>query len=156
ALTLATVFAIEFTMPVWVALLALIFLDEHLNRGRVVMLILGLAGIGIILRPGAGAFQPAMLVMLLGSIVYAAHIITTKRLAATDSPIAVLFWMSLVQLPITLVAAVPRWVTPLAADLPWIVALGCGGFLAHYSMTRALKHAHATQLVPIDVLRLPH
>src|SRR6266850_2693665 len=75
ALTLATVFAIEFTMPVWVALLAMIFLGERLNRGRVVMLILGLAGIGIILRPGAGAFHPAMLVMLLGSIIYSAHMI---------------------------------------------------------------------------------
>jgi len=155
ALTLATVFAIEFTMPVWVALLAMIFLGERLNRGRVVMLILGLAGISIILRPGAGAFHPAMLVMLLGSIIYSAHMITTKRLAATDSPIAVLFWMSLIQLPITLVAAVPQWVMPLAADLPWIVAIGSGSFLAHYSMTRALKLADATLVVPIDFLRLP-
>src|SRR5512145_257776 len=52
ALTLATVFAIEFTMPVWVALLALAFLGERLNSGRVVMLVLGLAGVAIILRPG--------------------------------------------------------------------------------------------------------
>lgn len=37
ALTLATVFAIEFTMPVWVALLAMIVLGERLNRGRIVM-----------------------------------------------------------------------------------------------------------------------
>jgi hypothetical protein len=39
-LTLATVFAIEFTMPVWVALLAVFFLCERMNRGRMVMLVL--------------------------------------------------------------------------------------------------------------------
>src|SRR3990172_2792107 len=89
ALTLATVFAIEFTMPVWVALLALIFLGERLNRGRVVMLALGLAGIAIILRPGAGEFHPAALVMVLGSVFYAGNMIMTKRLSATDSPLAV-------------------------------------------------------------------
>jgi len=50
---------------------------------------------------------------------------------------------------------VPQWVTPLAADLPWIVAIGSGSFLAHYSMTRALKLADATLVVPIDFLRLP-
>src|SRR5262249_5279036 len=75
ALTLATVFAIEFTMPVWVALLATAFLGERMNRGRVVMLVLGLAGIAIILRPSAGAhlggFHPAALVMVLGSMFYA-------------------------------------------------------------------------------------
>src|SRR5436190_1602719 len=63
ALALATVFAIEFTMPVWVALLAAAFLHERLNRGRVVQLVLGLAGTLIILRPGAGVFHPATLVM---------------------------------------------------------------------------------------------
>src|SRR5437868_14107335 len=75
ALTLATVFAIEFTMPVWTALLAALFLGECLNRGRVTQLALGLIGVAIILRPGVGALQPAALVMLLGSMFYAGNMI---------------------------------------------------------------------------------
>src|SRR6185436_3732828 len=109
ALTLATVFAIEFTMPVWVALLAAAFLHERLNRGRVVQLVLGLAGTLIILRPGAGVFHPAALVMLVGSLCYAGNMIFTKRLSSTESPLAVTFWMSVVQLPVTLIAAWPAW-----------------------------------------------
>ena len=155
ALTLATVFAIEFTMPVWVALLATLLLGERMNRGRVVMMVLGLAGIAIILRPGGSALHPAALVMVLGSIFYAAHMITTKRLSATDSPLAVLFWMSLIQLPLTLGAALPQWAAPQLADLPWIVAIGGGSFIAHYSMTRAMRLADATFVVPLDFLRLP-
>jgi len=155
ALTLATVFAIEFTMPVWTAVLAAIFLHERLTAPRLVQLVLGLAGVMIILRPGLGAFHPAALVMVLGSVFYASNMIFTKRLSATDSPLAVTFWMSVVQLPVTAVAAAPQWVMPSIADLPWIFAIGCGSFAAHYSMTRAMKVADATVVVPIDFIRLP-
>src|SRR5688572_26960078 len=57
-LTLAMVFAIEFTMPAWVALLAMLFLGERMNRGRWVMLVCGLAGVALIVRPGFGDFEP--------------------------------------------------------------------------------------------------
>jgi drug/metabolite transporter (DMT)-like permease len=155
ALTLATVFAIEFTMPVWVAVLATLFLGERMNRGRVVMLVLGLAGIGIILRPDAGGLHPAALVMVLGSMFYAGNMVMTKRISATDSPLAVLFWMSLTQLPLTFVTALPQWVTPRPVDLLWALVIGSGSFVAHYSMTRAMKLGDATLVVPIDFLRLP-
>jgi drug/metabolite transporter (DMT)-like permease len=155
ALTLATVFAIEFTMPVWTAILAALFLGEHLNRGRVTQLTLGLVGVAIILRPGLGAFHPAALVMVLGSMFYAGNMIFTKRLSSTDSALAVTFWMSAVQMPITLAAALPGWVAPALADLPWVLAIGAGSFAAHYSMTRAMKLADATVVVPIDFIRLP-
>ena len=155
ALTLATVFAIEFTMPVWTAILAALFLGERLNRGRVVQLALGLIGVAIILRPGLGAFHPAALVMLLGSMFYAGNMTFTKHLSATDSALGVTFWMSVVQMPITMVAALPNWVTPALADLPWILAIGAGSFAAHYSMTRAMKLADATLVVSIDFIRLP-
>lgn len=55
-----------------------------------------------------GALHPAALVMLLGSLFYAGNMIMTKRLSATDSPMAVLFWMSLIQLPLTLATAAPQ------------------------------------------------
>ena len=155
ALTLATVFAIEFTMPVWTAILAALFLGERLNRGRLTQLALGLIGVAIILRPGLGAFHPASLVMVLGSMFYAGNMIFTKRLSSTDSALAVTFWMSAVQMPITMAAALPGWVAPAIADLPWILAIGAGSFAAHYSMTRAMKLADATVVVPIDFIRLP-
>lgn len=155
ALALATVFAIEFTMPVWTALLAFAFLGERLTANRVVMLVLGVAGISIILRPGVGPFHPAALVMLFGALLYAGNMIFTKSLSATDSAIAVTFWMSVVQAPVTLAAALPQWVVPHAVDLPWIAGIGAGSFAAHYSMTRAMKYADATVVVPIDFSRLP-
>jgi drug/metabolite transporter (DMT)-like permease len=155
ALALATVFAIEFTMPVWTAILAALFLGERLTQPRLVQLGLGLVGVLIILRPGAGSFHPAALAMILGSLCYASSFIFTKRLTSTDNALAVLFWMSVVQTPISLVAAIPDWVTPVLADAPWIAGIGAGAFTAHYCMTQAMRLVDAMVVVPIDFIRLP-
>jgi len=155
ALALATVFAIEFTMPVWTAILAALFLGERLTQPRLVQLSLGLVGVLIILRPGAGSFHPAALAMILGSLCYASSFIFTKRLTSTDNALAVLFWMSVVQTPISLVAAIPDWVTPVLADAPWIAGIGAGAFTAHYCMTQAMRLVDAMVVVPIDFIRLP-
>ena len=154
-LTLATVFAIEFTMPVWASLLAWMFLKERLTFPRLVMLAFGLAGVLVILRPGAGSFHPAALAMVLGSLCYASSFIFTKRLTSTDSTLAVLFWMSVIQTPISAAAAAPQWVAPGWADVPWILGIGAGSFSAHYCMTRAMKLVDAMVAVPIDFIRLP-
>ena len=154
-LPLAMVFAIEFTMPVWAALLAFPLLGERLNRGRIIMLVLGLAGICIILKPGVAEVKPAAWAMLAGSFAYAATMIGTKRLAQSDSAMAVLFYMSAIQAPLGLIPALPGWVTPGLSDLPWIVAVGAAGLSAHFCMTRSLRIADATFVVPIDFLRLP-
>jgi drug/metabolite transporter (DMT)-like permease len=155
ALPLATVFAIEFTMPVWTALLAALLLGEHLTRPRLVMLGMGLLGVLIIVRPGLGLFHPAALVALAAAFLYAGNMIATKRLSTTDSPLAVLFWMSVVQTPLALVTALPQWVAPPPSSIPWMAVMGVGSYAAHYCMTRAFKLADATVVVAIDFTRLP-
>jgi drug/metabolite transporter (DMT)-like permease len=155
ALPLATVFAIEFTTPIWTAVLAVLILGERMNPDRVVMLALGLAGVLVILRPGLGAFQPAALVMLAGAFFFAVQFILTKKLTSSESPLAVLFWMSVIQTPFCLAAALPAWKMPVMQDLPWIVLIGLGSFTAHYCITRAMKLADAMVVVPVDYFRLP-
>jgi drug/metabolite transporter (DMT)-like permease len=154
-LPLATVFAIEFTMPVWTAVLAVLLLGERLNQGRIVMLALGMAGILIILRPGVDDVHPAMLAMLAGSFAYASMSIMTKRLSQTDTALAVVFYMAVIQFPLALLPALPTWVAPRPADIPWILLVGSGGLTAHYCLTRAVRVADASLVVPIDFLRLP-
>jgi drug/metabolite transporter (DMT)-like permease len=155
ALPFATVFAIEFVFPVWVALLAMLVLGERMNRGRVVMLVLGLAGVLVILRPGFAFIHPAAFVMLAGSLGFAVNAVTTKQLSRSDSTTAIIFWMLVMQTPPALIAAAPRWVAPQLADLPWICALGLCNVSAHLCLTRALRLADASLVVPIDFLRLP-
>src|SRR5260370_22670086 len=67
-LPLATVFALEFTTPAWTMVLAVLFLGETLTRGRIAAVVLGFVGVLVILRPGAGSFQPAALLVLMAAV----------------------------------------------------------------------------------------
>jgi drug/metabolite transporter (DMT)-like permease len=78
-LPLATVFAIEFMMPVWAGLLAVLLLGEHFTVSRAATIVLGFLGVLVILRPGIEAFQPAALGVLIASFGYAASNIATKK-----------------------------------------------------------------------------
>ena len=77
-LPFATVFALEFTAPAWVALLAVLFLGERMTPTRAVALIVCSIGVLLILRPGMEAFQPAALLVLVGALLFAITAILTK------------------------------------------------------------------------------
>ncbi len=154
-LPLAEVTAIEFTTPIWLAILAVVFLRERLDRGRLVAIVLGFTGILVILWPGIEAVQPGALVVLAGALGFASTHIFTKKLTATESPLAILFYMSVVQLPLGLVPALFAWVPPTLADAPWLVILGVSALTAHYGLIRAFRLADATVAIPMDFLRLP-
>lgn len=155
ALPLAMVFAIEFTIPLWTALLAALMLGERITAPRMVMLALGLAGVLVILRPGLSLIHPAAIVLLFGTMGFAAQFIYTKQLSATEHPLSIIFWMCVIQTPVGLLASLPGWVTPGVADLPWIALMGVASYTAHYCITRAVKAADASVVVPIDFIRMP-
>jgi len=154
-LPLATVFSLEFTIPIWSALLAVMFLGEKLNRGRIVAIVFGFGGVLIILRPGTEAIDVASMVVLAAAFGYAVSYISVKRLTAWDEPFAIIFYMNLMQLPMGLVPALFDWVPPVTNDIPWILLVGVTGLTAHYSITKAFQLADATLILPIDFLRLP-
>lgn len=156
-LTLSDLTAIEFTVPVFTAVLAVIFLGERMWRHKWIATLLGFAGVLIILQPEGSAFSVAGFVMVLGSALYAGSGVLVKYLTRTDSPQGIIFWMNSLQLPLGLIPAVFifDWVTPAPADVPWILAWGLSGLWAHYSMARALSLADITIIFPLDFLRLP-
>ena len=154
-LPLSEVFAIEFTTPVWAALIAAFFLSERLNRGRIVAVVLGFLGILVILRPGVASIEPGALAVLGAAVGFAITMVATKALTKTDSAMTILLYMSLLQLPIGVVLAAPVWTTPDPLQLFWLLVVGAVGLSAHYCAARALALADATIVVPMDFMRLP-
>lgn len=152
---MAEVFAIEFTVPVWTALLAAVLLGERLTAARLLAVALGLAGVFVIVRPGSGMIHPAALAVLLGAIAFALAYIMTKMLARTETPLCILFYMTLVQLPLGLAPALANWSSPPPHVWPWILVVGTMGLATHYCLARAMALADATVVVPLDFLRLP-
>ena len=109
-LPLATVFAIEFTTPIWVALMAVWFLGEKLNRGRLVAILFGFGGTLIILRPGLEVFDVGSMAVLWAAIGFASAYIFTKVLSDSESPLTILFYMTGVQAIIGFVPGLIVWV----------------------------------------------
>jgi drug/metabolite transporter (DMT)-like permease len=155
-LPLATVFALEFTLPAWVALLAIPLLGERMRASRAGSIVLGFAGVLIILRPGAEAFQPAALLVLACALGFAISLITTKQLTKDVSTFAILFWMNLMQFPIGLAGSDPFYLARLGVEqLPAFLGVGISGLASHYCLANAFRSGDATVVVPLDFLRIP-
>jgi drug/metabolite transporter (DMT)-like permease len=152
---LAEVFALEFTVPVWTAVLATVLLGEQLTRARITAIAFGVLGVILILRPGSAVVNPASLAVLGSALGYATSHTLTRRLAQVDTPLTILFYMTLIQLPLGFVTSIFDWNTPSLSMLPWIVVVGVTALSGHYCMARALALADAIVVVPMDFLRLP-
>jgi len=154
-LPLAEVFALEFTAPLWTALLAALFLGEKLTLQRILALLAGLLGVFIIVRPGSEIYNPAALVVLAAAIGFAVSFVSTKALTKTDSPLLILFYMCLMQMPLGLLLAWPQW-QPISLEQGLIIFLiSIAALSAHYCLNQALKLADVTLIVTLDFLRLP-
>jgi drug/metabolite transporter (DMT)-like permease len=155
-LPLATVFALEFTLPIWVALLAVVFLRERLTGARVASIILGFTGVLVVLRPGVESLQIGAFVVLAAAFGFAVTTIATKKLTATETTFSILLWMNLIQLPLNLLGSAPAFWTKLDAwhVLP-LIGVCVGGLSSHWCLTNAYRHGDAVMVVPLDFLRLP-
>lgn len=154
-LPLAEVFAIEFTTPIWATILAILFLGERLNRGRTVALVFGFLGILVILRPGLAVIEPGAFAVLGAAVGFAITLTLTKYLTRTDSPLTILLYMAVIQLPFGIVLSAMEWTTPSLLQLFWLIVVGAVGLSAHFCTAKALSLADQTIVVPMDFMRLP-
>jgi drug/metabolite transporter (DMT)-like permease len=152
---IAQVVAIEFTMPIWTALLATAFLGERLSAPRIAAIALGVVGVATIVRPATDHVDMGQLVALGAAVGFAIAVVMVKSLTESESAVSIIFWMLVVQSALGLVPAVLVWRTPSLEVLPWIVVISVCGTYSHYCMARALQHAGATTIVPMDFLRVP-
>ncbi len=155
-LPLAMVFALEFTMPGWTALLAVWLLHEKMTPSRFGVVALGLIGVLVILRPGIADFNPAAFLVLGAAVGYAITMITTKQLTMTETTFGIIFWMAVIQLPLSLLGSDPAVFIHLDARhiLP-AIGVGIAGMTSHYCLSNAFRAGDATLVVPLDFMRIP-
>jgi len=152
---LAQLFAIEFTAPLWTALLAPLFLKERLTGVRLISALLGFAGVVIVVSPGTIAIDRGTIYALVAAVGFACHFIMTKHLTRREGAFLLLFHMHLAMGCIALVFSISSLKIPdLVASL-WVVAVTLLGLSAHYGLTRAFALADAIVVAPMDFLRLP-
>ena len=154
---LAQVFALEFTQPIWVILLSPLLLHERLTALRLTAALIGFAGILIVARPGAATLSPGVIAAAASAIFFALTAISTKSLTRIASIGCIMFWLTLMQAGLGLVASgLDGQITlPTLTTAPLLLLVGLAGLLAHYCITNALAIAPATVVVPFDFARLP-
>ena len=156
-ISLAQLFALEFTSPIWLMVFAALFLGERLTGIRLTALALGFLGALIVARPGTGGDPLGLLIAAMSAVGFAGSIVITKALTRTETIVGILFWLTLMQAGMGLIAT--GWDGDIAWPplnlWPWVVLVGCAGLVAHTCLTNALMLAPATVVTPIDFLRLP-
>jgi drug/metabolite transporter (DMT)-like permease len=154
---LAQVFALEFTTPIWVIMLSPLILRERITPLGAISAVIGFVGILIVARPGAATISPGIIAAALCAIAFAFTAIFTRKLTRTETITCILFFLTGMQAIFGLVAAGYDGdiALPSLATLPWVIAIGFAGLIAHFCLTTALSIAPATVVMPMDFARLP-
>jgi drug/metabolite transporter (DMT)-like permease len=147
--------AIAFATPLFAAAGAAAFLGETLRHGRLAAILVGFAGVLIVLRPGGGALHPGALAVLASAVALAAIGLIAKVLARHDPPRTIVAINLVLSVPLALLAAVPFWTTPSLATLGLMAVQGALGAASQVCFIKALGLADASLMMPIDLVRLP-
>ncbi len=154
---LSQLFALEFTSPIWVILLAPVFLSEKITKIGLLAAALGVIGVLIVTRPFGAEISPATIAAALAAIGFAFTAIFTRKLTRTQSITCILFWLTVMQAVFGIIGAGHDGdiALPSGDALPWIILIGFAGLIAHFCLTTALSLAPANIVMPIDFIRLP-
>ncbi len=148
-LQLAETGAIQFSVPILIALLSAAFLGERLDARRWVAVVGGFAGVLLVIRPGSSAFHPALLLSVGNAVIYAAFNLLTRRMAASESPEAMQLLSAAVAALVLAPFAIAQWQMP-GSLLQWALLALCGllGGTGHLFVATAHRHASAAVLGP--------
>jgi drug/metabolite transporter (DMT)-like permease len=145
---LADATAVAFFAPILVTILSVVFLGEKIGIHRVAAILAGFAGVLLIVRPGTGTLDPALLLALAGAFANAVYLLLTRRLAGADDAASTQFNTTAVGAAILTAIVVPVWQTPEPAVLALMAAAGLFGAISHFCLVRAFVHAPASLLSP--------
>jgi drug/metabolite transporter (DMT)-like permease len=154
-LPLAKAVTISYSTPLFVTILAVLFLGEMVRLRRWTAVGLGFIGVLVIMRPGADTFDANTLVALTAAVLSAIVAISIKVLSRTEKPDAIVLWTTMLWVPLSLVPALFVWTWPTGWTWAWIIGAGFFGTAGHMFWTRALKRGDASMLTPISFMQVP-
>jgi len=146
-LPLADTMTIWMAAPVWAVVLAAFLLGERVDLGRWLAVVIGFIGVAVALDPSSAALSMPALVALLGSVLFACMMIAGRKLRGTPDVVLV-GWQTLGTLLMGVALLPFGWVTPTLTDTALLGLLGIVAMIAHLCVTRSLKLAEASVVVP--------
>ncbi len=151
---LADGIAVAFTAPLFITALSVPVLGERVGPARWLAVLVGFAGMLVIVQPGTGSFRPEMAIIVASAFVFALGITYTRRLSRTETVAGMFTWTTVVSLVVFGPLALLTWKTPDATHLGAFAALGLIGGAAHYLVGIAYRNAPAAVVAPQEYVAL--
>ena len=145
---LAEAVLLSYTSPLFIPIIAFLWLHEPLNRRIRIAVLIGFAGVLLILKPGLSIFQPVALVALSAALFASLAMVTIRRMSDTERPESIVFFFTLLS---TVISAVPltwAWQAPGREALVILVFLGLAAMAGQLLMTKGYGLAPAAQVGP--------
>ena len=153
-LPLAEAAAISFVGPVLVAALSGPLLGERLGKRQWLAVLLGFAGVVVIVRPGGGVFSVHAVFPLASALFFAFYQLLTRQLAGRENPFTTLFFTALVGAALTSLPLPFTWQTPTLAQAAFMLGIGMLGGTGHFLLIRAVGQASPAALAPFIYTQL--
>ncbi len=137
--------------PLFIPLVVLVWFRKSVQPMVWLSLLIGLAGIILIIKPGPQMFQnPASLLALLAAVFSALALVATNKLSETEPPMRILVYNFGISTVLLAPVCVFAWKPPTPHQ--WLLLAGVGGFyaLTQYLIILAYRHADAAQISPFN------
>lgn len=154
-LSLADATAISFTTPLFVIIVAVLFLGEKVRWRRWTATAIGFAGVLAMMRPGQGELDPVMLLALFGASLTAVVVCLVKSLTGSESTRAMLVLFTLWSAAFLAGPAIYVWQDPSLWAWAMAAAMGLLATIGQSFVIKAYTEGEATAVSPFDYLRLP-
>jgi drug/metabolite transporter (DMT)-like permease len=151
---LADSMALQFSRPLFMIPLALLFLGEIAGWRRTGVAVVGFLGILLYARPFTAGFDPAAFVGATGALFGGLVVICIKRLATTEPTRVIMFYYAFWNAVFAAIPAIIFWVTPSLWELALLTVIGFLGIVGQTMITQGLTQGDATVLVPLDYSRI--
>ncbi|MBV8835214.1 MAG: DMT family transporter [Alphaproteobacteria bacterium] len=151
---LADATAISFLQPLLVVLLSAPFLGERVTRVGWIGVILGFAGVALMMRPTGAASAFGVSMALIGTVFSALSLLQQRNLSRGATSIAIAFW-TLGGSALLIAPTLPfGWVTPTPSQWAWLIGNGLASGACQYLTTRALYHAPVGAIAPLNYTKM--
>lgn len=153
-LPLANATALSFTTPIFVSIMAVIFLKEKMGFHRWSAVFIGFVGALVILRPNSEEFNNISLIIISACMFQAIALIIIKIMMAKETPFNMMFhmhlWMAIVSMPF----AVIFWEELTREQLLWCYLIAILSIIGQYGIARSYALVDVTLTLPFDFTRL--
>lgn len=153
-LLLADAMALQFSRPLFMIVLAALFLSERAGWARGLATMIGFLGVVVITRPFGEGFEPAAIVGAMGALFGALVVVAIKQLSKTESTTVIMFYYAFWGAAFTLPIAIYVWKTPTIDELGLLIVVGFLGIVGQSLITRGVSIAETTVVMPFDYLRI--